>query len=70
MSNESKTLNVRGMSCMHCVNSVKKSVGALNGVSKVDVDLGGQKVTVVYDSEFIDLEAIEKTIENSGYEVV
>lgn len=70
MPNQTKTLNVQGMSCMHCVNSVKKSVGALNGVSKVDIDLQGQKVTVFYDSEKVELDAIEKTIENAGYEVV
>jgi len=70
MSSETKTLNVQGMSCMHCVNSVKQSVRALNGVSKVEVDLHGKKVTVVYDSEKVELDAIEKTIENSGYDVV
>jgi copper chaperone len=49
---------------------VKQSVRALNGVSKVEVDLHGKKVTVVYDSEKVELDAIEKTIENSGYDVV
>jgi len=32
-------LTVEGMSCNHCVNSIKKAVGGLEGVSNVDVDL-------------------------------
>jgi len=27
-------LNVEGMSCEHCVNRIKKAVGALDGVRK------------------------------------
>ena len=35
MSMEVKTLTVGGMSCSHCENSIKKAVGALNGVNYV-----------------------------------
>lgn len=69
MAKETKTLNVEGMSCSHCENAVKKSVGALNGVSLVTVDLKGKKVTVDYDSDKVKLEAITETIEDQGYEV-
>lgn len=69
MSNETKILNVEGMSCSHCENAVKKSVGALNGVSSVAVDLKGKKVTVEYDSGTVDLKTIKDTIEDQGYEV-
>ncbi len=55
---------------MHCVNSVKNSVSVLNGVSKVDVDLAGRKVMVAFDPEKVELDTIEKTIENAGYEVL
>ena len=70
MVSETQILNVEGMSCNHCVNSVKNSVGTLNGVSKVDVDLAGKKVTVVYDSEKVKIEEIKETIEDAGYEIV
>ncbi len=69
MARETKTLNVEGMSCSHCENAVKKSVGALNGVSLVTVDLKDKKVTVDYDSERVKLEAIKEAIEDQGYEV-
>jgi copper chaperone len=70
MSKEIKTLNVEGMSCSHCENAVKKSVGALNGVDNVTVDLKGKKVTVEFDNGKVNLELIKETIEDQGYDVV
>lgn len=70
MSTDSKVLNVEGMSCMHCANAVKKSVGSLAGVGKVDVDLEKKKVNVEYDQEKVKLDAIKKAIEEAGYQVL
>lgn len=69
MASEVKTLNVEGMSCSHCENSVKKSVGALNGVSSVTVDLKAKKVTIEFDPERVSIETIKDTIEDQGYDV-
>lgn len=69
MAKETKTLNVEGMSCSHCENAVKKSVGALNGVSSVAVDLKGKKVTVEFDPEKVTVNTIKDTIEDQGYDV-
>jgi copper chaperone len=69
MSTEVKTLNVEGMSCSHCENSVKKTVGALNGVSSVNVDLKLKKVTVEFDPQRVSVDTIRDTIEDQGYEV-
>lgn len=69
MSKEIKTLNVEGMSCSHCENAVKKSVGALNGVSSVAVDLKGKKVTVEFDPDKVTVDTIKDTIEDQGYDV-
>jgi copper ion binding protein len=70
MANETKILNVEGMSCMHCVNAVKKSVGSLPGISKVEVDLDGKKVQIEFDSDKVDLEKIKEAVEDAGYDVV
>ncbi|NLI92459.1 MAG: copper chaperone CopZ [Peptococcaceae bacterium] len=66
---EKTVLNVEGMSCNHCVNSIQKAVGALEGVSKVDVDLAGKTVSVEYEKEKITVETIKETIDDQGYEV-
>jgi len=69
MAKETKVLNVEGMSCSHCENAVKKSVGALNGVDNVIVDLKGKKVTVEYDADKVTVDIIKDTIEDQGYDV-
>lgn len=69
MSMESVTLNVLGMSCSHCENSVKKAVGSLEGVSGVTVSLVEKKVTVEYSPEKVDIKAIKEAIEDQGYDV-
>jgi len=64
------TLNVEGMSCSHCVNAVTKAVTALDGVSGVNVDLEGKKVTVDFEEEKVSLDNIKEAIEEEGYDVV
>ncbi len=70
MAKEITQLNVEGMSCSHCENSVKKAVGALSGVDKVSVDLANKKVTVEFDPEKVTGKTIMDTIEDQGYDVV
>lgn len=65
----STVLDVKGMSCGHCENSVKTSVKALTGVSEVKVELKTGKVTVEYDAGQVDLKTIQDTIKDQGYEV-
>jgi len=66
---EQVTLQVQGMSCGSCVNSIEGSVGELTGVSSVKVDLGEGKVDVAFDSSAISLDDIKDTIEEHGYDV-
>ncbi len=63
------TLNVQGMSCGHCVNSIEGNVGKLNGVDSVKVHLSEGKVDVTFDSTILSLNEITEVIEEQGYEV-
>lgn len=40
------TYTVTGMTCEHCVRAVTEEVGAIEGVSAVDVDLSTGTLTV------------------------
>ena len=62
-------LTVNGMSCSHCENSVKKAVGALDGVDSVKVDLTNKKVSVEYDPGKVNPDTIAQAIEDQGYDV-
>lgn len=66
---EKVTLNVQGMSCGHCVNSIEGSVGELNGVSKVKVNLENGTVDVEFNDKEVTLEKIKETIDDQGYDV-
>jgi copper chaperone len=62
------TVTVSGMSCGHCVSSVREEVGAIPGVTAVDVDLAGGTVTVESVHE-LDPEAIQGAVEEAGYQL-
>jgi len=66
---EQVTLKVNGMSCGHCVKAVEGSVGELDGVNSVKVDLATGTVAVEYKSEQVTVDKIKETIDEEGYEV-
>ena len=61
-----KILNVEGMSCNHCVASVRKALEGLDGVREADVSLDDKKVRVELDKDLAD-EALVKAVEDAGY---
>ena len=61
-------VKVKGMSCQHCVMSVKKALGRLDGIQNVEVDL--QKEEVHFENtKGISAPRIEKAIQDAGFEV-
>ncbi|MFG3347161.1 cation transporter [Streptomyces sp. NPDC048018] len=59
---------VAGMTCGHCKTAVTTSVGALDGVLSVDVDVAGGRVTVTTGGEPDDA-AIAAAVDEAGYEL-
>jgi copper chaperone len=66
---EKITLNVQGMSCDHCVKAVEGSVGELNGVSSVKVNLKANTVDVEFNNQEVSLDIIKEAIDDQGYDV-
>ncbi|WP_110113177.1 copper chaperone CopZ [Bacillus sp. CGMCC 1.16541] len=66
---ENVTLQVKGMSCGHCVKVVEGSVGELAGVKSVKVNLESGTVDIVFDSSAVTVDAIKETIDDQGYDV-
>ncbi|UQZ33451.1 copper resistance protein CopZ [Paenibacillus sp. PK3_47] len=62
------TLNVEGMSCGHCVNSIEGALKTIGADGKVD--LSGGTVTVLYEENELTVDAIKEAIEEQGYDVV
>lgn len=64
-----ETFNVPDVSCAHCEKAIKASVGGLQGVEMVQVDLEDKRVGVTYDPTAADRAAIVRAIEAAGYAV-
>ncbi|MFW5417149.1 heavy-metal-associated domain-containing protein [Nocardiopsis sp. CNT-189] len=62
------TITVTGMTCEHCVRSVKEEVSEIPGVTSVDVDLGSGRVDIA-SSEPIPGERLRAAIDEAGYEI-
>ncbi|HEX6356155.1 heavy metal-associated domain-containing protein [Actinophytocola sp.] len=63
------TYTVTGMTCGHCVGSVRSEVSQIPGVTDVQVELETGQVTVTSEAP-IDVEAIRASIDEAGYELV
>jgi len=63
------TYTVQGMTCGHCVSSVKEEVSEVVGVDAVDVDLASGALTVT-SAEPVDAEAVRAAVEEAGYQLV
>lgn len=66
---ETATLNVQGMTCNHCVQTVKGSLGKINGVKSVEVTLEKGLVNIVYDPATAKPGQFKTAIVEAGYEV-
>jgi copper chaperone CopZ len=64
---ETRAYNVRGMTCGHCVMSVREEVGEVAGVRTVVVDLASGRMTVS-GRGFGDVE-VRAAVAQAGYEV-
>lgn len=61
------TVKIEGMSCQHCVASVKDALEKIPGVSAVTVEL--DKKQAQYKGE-VDAEAVKAAIIGIGFDVV
>ena len=62
------SINVVGMTCGHCVNSVTEELKKISGVSEVQVDLTTGKVEITSATELTQ-SAIQEAITEAGYEL-
>ncbi|MGH8628200.1 MAG: mercury resistance system periplasmic binding protein MerP [Gammaproteobacteria bacterium] len=61
------TLSVNNMTCATCPPVVKKSLGQIDGVSRVEVSLEAKTAIVTYDDAKTDVAALIGATTNAGY---
>ncbi len=65
---KTETIKIQGMSCGHCVMSVREALEETEGVEIEDIEIGSARIS--YDTEKTSREQIEEVIEDAGYKVV
>jgi copper chaperone CopZ len=66
-SNDQRSYTVSGMTCDHCVLSVREEVSEVQGVDAVDLELASGRLTVT--GATLDDDAIHRAVAEAGYEV-
>jgi copper ion binding protein len=66
---ERATLTAPDISCAHCVATINKAVGGLDGVSKVTTDEQIKQIAIEFDPARVSLAQIEATLDEEGYPV-
>lgn len=62
------TYTVVGMTCEHCMSSVREELEEIGAVTAVEVDLGTGTVSVTA-SEPIGVERVRAAVEEAGYQL-
>lgn len=60
-------MKIEGMSCMHCVEAVRKAINALEGVDEAKVEIGSADVK--FDESRVSQADLEAAVVKAGYKV-
>ena len=67
---EKIVLQIGGMSCVNCAQSIEKALNNKEGIYKATVNFATEKVTIEYNPEQLSLTGIKKTIQDVGYQII
>lgn len=62
-----KTLNIEGMTCASCAQTIEKATKKLSGVEESSVNLATEKMNIKFDENVVSLSDIQETVEKTGY---
>ena len=62
-------IKINGMSCGHCSMAVKKALGQIEGVEKVEVSLEDKTATITSTTS-LDINILKEIIDDEGYEFI
>lgn len=63
-------INIKGMTCMGCVRSIKNVLEKIPGVSSAEVSLEDAQVTIQYDAAITGIDQFKQAIEEAGFETI
>lgn len=60
-------LNITGMHCVSCAQTIEKALKKHRGVKKANVNFATEKAYVVYDPNLTDKKQLIETLRSAGY---
>lgn len=63
-------LDIVGMNCSGCANSINSYLSKLNGVKKIDVSFSSESAKIDYEENLVSLPKIISSIKSLGFDVV
>lgn len=65
-----KTLNIEGMTCASCAQTVEKATKKLQGVTESNVNLATEKLSIDFDENTVSLKDIQGAVDKAGYKAI
>ncbi|GAB3806405.1 heavy metal translocating P-type ATPase [Virgibacillus kimchii] len=62
-----KTLNIEGMTCASCAQTVEKTTQKLQGVTESNVNLATEKLNINFDENAVSMQDIQAAVDKVGY---
>jgi Cu+-exporting ATPase len=63
-------LNIGGMTCAACAQTIERALKKTKGVSRANVNLATEKANISFDPGVISLEEIGLVVDNTGYQML
>ena len=67
---QTATIEIKGMTCMGCVISIKNVVRNVPGIAQLEVTLDPAQAIIQFDPENTSLNQLKETIIDAGFDVV
>lgn len=65
-----QALNIEGMTCASCVQSVEKATKKLPGVQEANVNLATEKMNIRFDEHVVSIQDIQAAVDEAGYKAL
>lgn len=68
MANQTRIINIDGMTCENCVKSVHNVLSKLEGIESISVSLDNNNATVSFDDAVVSVNDIASAIDDAGFD--
>ncbi|MFD1927117.1 heavy metal translocating P-type ATPase [Sporosarcina siberiensis] len=70
MATTEKTLQIQGMTCSACANTIEKGLSKIDGVEKANVNFAMESTTITFDPTKTNINEFTERVEKLGYHII